>query len=134
MDLTTTAAKSLKKDRIIYWTSTIIVMLFDAGGAVMFNSPLAVNAMHHLGFPDYFRVELSIAKMIGGIVVVIPAMPRLLKEWAYAGFFIATISAIIANYAVNGLLFVSMPLVVLLLLTVSYIYYHEVFTRAALKK
>jgi hypothetical protein len=46
-----------------------------------------------LGFPSYFRVELTIAKILGGIVLLIPAIPGRVKEWVYVGFIITMISA-----------------------------------------
>ncbi len=39
----------------------------------------------HLGFPAYFRVELSWAKLFGVVLLLAP-VPGRLKEWAYAGF------------------------------------------------
>ena len=39
----------------------------------------------HLGFPRYFRIELSWIK-IAGLLVLAGARPARLKEWAYAGF------------------------------------------------
>ena len=52
----------------------------------------------HLGFPAYFRVELSWAKLLG--VVLLLAPPRL-KEWVYAAFAINLASAIIAHLSVG---------------------------------
>jgi hypothetical protein len=54
----------------------------------------------HLGFPDYFRVELSWAKLLGALLLLAPVPPRL-KEWAYAGFAINLGSALIAHIAVG---------------------------------
>ena len=58
--------------------------------------PQVAEAFAHLGFPDYFRVELSWAKLLGLVVLLAPA-PARLKEWAYAGFAITLGSAIIAH-------------------------------------
>jgi len=54
----------------------------------------------HLGFPDYFRVELSWAKLIGVVLLLAPVSARL-KEWAYAGFAITLASALIAHFSVG---------------------------------
>ncbi|NCI51223.1 DoxX family protein [Sediminibacterium roseum] len=116
-----------KKDRIIYWTATSIVMLFDFVGAFWFNSDLAKEGVRHLGFPDYFRVEVSIGKIIGGFLILLPMVPKRLKEWAYVGFGISMISAFIANWAVDGFTpLLLMPVVFFVLLVVSYIYYHKI--------
>ncbi len=62
--------------------------------------PQVAAAFTHLGFPDYFRVELSLAKLLGVAVLLLPA-PARLKEWAYAGFAIDLASAVIAHLAVG---------------------------------
>jgi hypothetical protein len=54
----------------------------------------------HLGFPGYFRVELSWAKLLGVVLLLAP-VPARLKEWAYAGFAITLGSALIAHLAVG---------------------------------
>src|ERR1043165_5568333 len=58
--------------------------------------PQVAEAFHHFGFPPYFRVELSLAKLIGVLLLLAP-VPARLKEWAYAGFAINLASALIAR-------------------------------------
>ena len=62
--------------------------------------PQVAEAFTHLGFPGYFRVELSWAKFLGVVLLLAPA-PARLKEWAYAGFAITLASAFIAHLAVG---------------------------------
>ena len=62
--------------------------------------PQVAEAFRHLGFPDYFRVELSLAKLLGVVVLLAP-VPARLKEWAYAGFAINLVSAVYAHLAVG---------------------------------
>ena len=62
--------------------------------------PQVAEAFTHLGFPAYFRVELSWAKLIGVALLLAP-VPSRLKEWAYAGFAINLASALIAHFAVG---------------------------------
>jgi len=62
--------------------------------------PQVAEAFTHLGFPGYFRVELSWAKFLGVVLLLAPA-PARLKEWAYAGFAITLASALIAHLAVG---------------------------------
>src|SRR5690606_24366976 len=64
------------------------------------NLPEVAQAFAHLGFPDYFRVELSLAKF-AGIALLVAPVPARLKEWAYAGFAIDLTSAVIAHLAVG---------------------------------
>jgi hypothetical protein len=71
--------------------------------------PQAAQAFTRLGFPAaYFRVELSWAKVAGVAALLVPPMVSargdflyLLKEWAYAGFAINLISALIAHLSIH---------------------------------
>src|SRR4030088_974400 len=42
--------------------------------------PQVAEAFTHLGFPAYFRVELSWAKLLGVVLMLAP-VPARLKEW-----------------------------------------------------
>jgi DoxX-like family len=63
--------------------------------------PQVATAFVRLGFPAYFRIELSWAKLAGVIVLLVPVVPARIKEWAYAGFAITLVSALIAHLAVG---------------------------------
>ena len=62
--------------------------------------PQVAEMFTHLGFPDYFRVELSWAKLLGVALLLAP-VPAWLKEWAHAGFAITLASALIAHFSVG---------------------------------
>jgi hypothetical protein len=62
--------------------------------------PQVAEAFTHLGFPDYFRLELAWAKLLGVVLLLAPVPPRL-KEWTYAGFAITLGSALIAHLSVG---------------------------------
>jgi DoxX-like family len=62
--------------------------------------PQVAEAFTRLGFPDYFRVELAWAKLLGVVLLLAP-VPARLKEWAYAGSAITLASALIAHFAVG---------------------------------
>jgi len=66
------------------------------------------GAFTHLGFPSYFRIELTTAKALGVLALLIPGIPRKVKEFAYFGFAITLISASIAHFSVGD----SLPFVV----------------------
>ncbi|WP_159471160.1 DoxX family protein [Dyadobacter sp. 3J3] len=112
----------MKKNKIIYWASTGIVgtmMLFTAF-KYLTNQEMK-EAFVHLGFPDYFRIELAIAKIIGAILVLIPAIPNRIKDLAYFGFAMVFISAVIAHSSLGDPIIASiMPLAFLGILSVSY--------------
>lgn len=117
------------KDRIIYIISTAIIVIFEGVGSLWFNSELARQGTTHLGFPGYFRVELGLAKILGAVVLSVPAVPARVKEWAYAGFGITLLSATIANAAVDGFAMALMPAAFFVILVVSYIYFHKLAAR-----
>jgi hypothetical protein len=62
--------------------------------------PQVAASFAHLGFPDYFRLELAWAKLLGLVVLLAP-VPARLKEWAYAGFAFTLVSALLAHLAVG---------------------------------
>ena len=84
-----------------YWVATALLCLQIAFTAyAQLQLPQVAEAFRHLGFPDYFRVELALAKLLGVVLLLAPA-PARLKEWAYAGFAITLASALIAHFAVG---------------------------------
>ena len=116
-----------KTNSIIYWTTTgilALMMLFSAFSYL--TNPQIAEGFKKLGFLDYFRVELGIAKIIGVIVLVIPRMPERIKEWAYARFGIVFISAAIAHINNDDTAVkVMMPVIFLIILIFSNVYMHK---------
>src|SRR5215813_9737069 len=69
-----------------FWFVTVLFCLQMGFTAyAQLRLPQVAGMFTHLGFPDYFRVELSWAKFFGIALLLAPA-PAWLKEWAYAGF------------------------------------------------
>jgi len=117
-----------KSNKITYWIVTSIIFAFDSLiPAFTSNTQLAIDSIRRLGYPDYFRVELTVFKVLGGLALILPMVPRRYKEWAYAGFGINFISAFIANWATDGFSgLVFIPLVLLALLVISYVTYNRI--------
>ena len=96
------AARTSPKARtIVYWIVTALFCLqmsFTAYAELRL--PQVAEAFTHLGFPGYFRVELSWAKLLGVVLLLTP-LPARLKEWAYAGFAINLVSALIAHLSIG---------------------------------
>ena len=117
----------MKKNTIIYWVSTGLLsfmMLFSAYS--YFTKPELAAAFKHLGFPDYLRIELAVAKIIAALVLVIPQISTRVKEWAYAGLGITFISAAIAHFSSGDPASVAaMPIIFFVVLVVSYIYLYK---------
>ena len=90
-----------KGNVIGFWIATALFCLQIGFTAyAQLSLPQVAEAFRHLGFPDYFRVELSFAKLLG-IMMLLAPVPARLKEWAYAGFAITLISALIAHISVG---------------------------------
>ncbi len=84
-----------------YWIFTALFCLQIGFTAyAQLRLPQVAAAFTHLGFPAYFRVELSWAKFLGLLLLLAP-VPARLKEWAYAGFAITLGSALIAHFALG---------------------------------
>jgi hypothetical protein len=118
-------SKPTKNYKIIYWISTGLIALFELSGAFFMNSQVAIDGMHHLNLPDWFRWEVSIGHLIGGILLLSPVNSRI-KEWVYVAFGIDFISAFIAYLSIDGWVGNTFsPLIMLTLLIVSYVSYHK---------
>ena len=86
---------------IRFWTVTALFCLQMGFTAyAQLRLPQVAEMFTHLGFPDYFRVELSWAKLLGVVLLLAP-VPGWLKEWAYAGFAITLTSALIAHFSMG---------------------------------
>ena len=95
------ARSNAKVTAIVYWIVTALFclqMTFTAYAQLRL--PQVAQAFIHLGFPAYFRVELSWAKFLGVVLLLAP-VPARLKEWSYAGFAITLASALIAHFSVG---------------------------------
>src|SRR5262249_24619459 len=79
-----------RRIRRIYWIATGLVSSVMVFSAINFNlkNPLGPmkGAFVHLGYPSYFRIELTVAKVLGVVALLVPAIPLKVKEFAYAGF------------------------------------------------
>ena len=108
--------------KIIYWVSTLLVAVpaFIAARAYLSGSPQVVQGFAHVGYPQQLRIILGIAKPLGAIALLVPGMVRV-KEWAYAGFAIAWICAFVAHYLAGDGPRAFGPVVLLVLLVVSYL-------------
>lgn len=114
----------MKRAKLFYWGATSIVALMGVMAGIMyFTSPMMAAEFKHLGFPDYLRIELGIAKVVGAFALVLPIIANRIKEWTYAGFAIVFTSAIIAHSVVEGVSAAISPMVALFFLVVSYVYF-----------
>ena len=116
----------MKTTKILYWVLTsVFALMMIFSGFLYLTSEELKQAFVHLGFPHFFRIELGIAKLAGGVALLTP-LPSRLKEWVYAGFTITLISAFITHVAMGdpASVFI-MPLIFLVVLMGSYYLYHR---------
>jgi uncharacterized membrane protein YphA (DoxX/SURF4 family) len=124
----------MQKNKIFFWVATVIIFLFE--GLMPLSTLLFAHQYFNagtkpLGYPDYFAYALIICKVLGATVVLLPQMPRLVKEWAYAGLTFNLIFATISHLVVDGTQVVSFfPLIILAILAVSYFYSGKVQVNA----
>jgi DoxX-like family len=98
LDLSIPRSKALV---IGFWTVTAFFCVQIGFTAyAQLSLPQVAEAFTRLGFPDYFRVQLAWAKILG-IVLLLAPVPARLKEWAYAGFAITLVSAVIAHVSIG---------------------------------
>ncbi len=120
----------MKKNKIIFWISTSIIFLWE--GLMPLSTLLFAHEYFNagtkpLGYPDYFAYALIICKLLGATAIMLPKLPAKLKEWAYAGLTFNLIFAVISHAAVDkNVSYILMPIVVGIILAVSYIYNEKI--------
>ena len=94
-----------KTSNLLYWVFTVLfagLMIFSSVGGIQPNEQ-TVEMMHKgMGFPVYFIQFISWAKIIGAITLLIPGLPKTIKEWAYAGLFFDLTGAVFSIMASFG--------------------------------
>ncbi|SDR04084.1 DoxX-like family protein [Chryseobacterium soldanellicola] len=117
----------MKIQKIIYWVTTVFFCSWMVLNAYFYlTSEEAKQLCRHFGFPDYFRVELAFAKIIGVILLLLPAIKGRIKEWVYSGFVITVISGFVAHVCSRDSFQSSLSaLVALAILLTSYFSYNN---------
>lgn len=110
----------MDKFKIIFYVSTGLLSLMMVGSAGMnfFNHAEVAKVFTELGFPTYIIYPLGIAKLLG-LAAIWTNASRILKEWAYAGFFFNFLLALSAHVNAEGGGYATAA-VALALLAVSY--------------
>jgi len=122
----------MKKNKIIFWIATVIIILWEGVmplSTLLFAPEQATLGTKPLGYPDYFAYTLIICKALGVLAISFPSVSSKLTEWAYAGLTFSLIFAFISHACVDqNVGFMLLPLVVLGILTVSYLYNNKIRT------
>ena len=121
----------MKKNKVIFWVSTIFLFLFEGMmplTALIFAPLYATAGTEYLQYPAYFAYVLIAFKVLGSVVLVIPGLPRQIKEWTYAGFAFNFICATVSHLVIDGVTFTSFfPLIIFAIAIVSYINYFKAY-------
>lgn len=74
--------------KILYWivTGLLCFGMLSGGLSQLFQASWATPGFITLGYPLYMMHILGLWKVLGVIALLVPGF-KLLKEWAYAGFF-----------------------------------------------
>lgn len=112
----------MKRNKIIFYVATGLLSLLMCFSAYMyiFNHEAVVGMFDTFGYPSYIIYPYAIAKLLGVFALWNPNF-KVLKEWAYAGFFFAFVLAFFAHYMIGDGEQTG-ALVALVLLAVSYIF------------
>ncbi|WP_282043997.1 DoxX family protein [Winogradskyella flava] len=103
-----------------YWTTTILLAAFLLWSAYTYLfSKSTIDGVRALGFPDHFRIQLVVLKIIAVIILLIPQFPIQLKEWAYVGVGLFFITAIVAHTAHNDPFFITLMNLALIGVTIA---------------
>ncbi|TAL60170.1 MAG: DoxX family protein [Bacteroidetes bacterium] len=89
-----------KRNKIIYWVATSLLAfgMLQSGIFAVLRTKQWIDLVTSLGYPVYFLTILGVWKILGVIAILIPRF-KLLKEWAYAGFFFAMTGALVSHLA-----------------------------------
>ncbi len=89
-----------KRNKIIYWIATALLAfgMLGSGLAQIIHSKEMIDIVVPLGYPLYFMNIIGTWKLLGVIAILVPRF-RLVKEWAYAGFFFLMTGAFISHLA-----------------------------------
>ncbi len=122
----------MKRTKILYWIFTVLfagLMIFSAVSGVE-PSEAAIKMQHDgLGYPIYFIQFISVAKIVGALVLLIPGL-KTIKEWAYAGLFFDLGGAVFSGLAAGGKFD---PMILFMLIWIvpgilSYVYWKKTMT------
>ena len=112
---------NLKTTKIVYYVATgaLSVMMIGSAGLYVFNHAEVMEIFTRLGFPTYIIYPLAVAKLLG-LAAIWSNVSRILKEWAYAGFFFNFVLALSGHIHAGDGEF-GLAAAAMLLLIVSYV-------------
>lgn len=91
----------MKKGKlIIFWVATALLSfgMLGSGIAQIVHAQAMIDLVIPLGYPVYFLSIIGVWKVLGVIAILLPGF-KLVKEWAYAGFFFVMTGAMASHLA-----------------------------------
>ena len=112
----------MKKDKIIFYVATglLTALMIFSVQMYFFKHESVAQMFTNFGYPTYIIYPYAIAKLLGLFAIWNPNF-KVIKEWAYSGFFFAFILAFFAHYMIGDGEQMG-ALIALILLIVSYIF------------
>ena len=91
-----------KRNKIIYWIATglLTALMLMSASMYFMKYEMVSQTFISLGFPTFVIYPLAIAKLLG-LLAIWSNKSKLLKEWAYAGFFFDFVLALSAHMVVQ---------------------------------
>ena len=117
----------MKTYRILYWifTGLLCLLVLGSAGMYIFNHRQIAELFPKLGYPAYLVYPLATAKILG-VAAILSKKSKLLKDWAYAGFFYDFVLAAAAHYF-SGIPSPLLAIVALVLLIASYVFDKKIY-------
>jgi hypothetical protein len=110
------------KLNILYWIATgiFVAFLLMDGAAGLAHEKTGLDVMNHLAYPAYLMSILGGFK-VAGAVAIIQSRYNLVKEWAFAGYWISCIGAFLSRFfSGDGPGLLVLPLVFLAISVIPY--------------
>jgi uncharacterized membrane protein YphA (DoxX/SURF4 family) len=87
---------------VIYWVATALLAFGMLGSGIqqIMHTQAMIDLIRPLGYPLYFLYIIGIWKVLGVSAILVPRF-KLLKEWAYAGFFFVMTGALVSHLAIG---------------------------------
>ena len=92
----------MKMNKIIFYISTglLTALILFSVSMYFFSYEDIAPMFTKFGYPTYIIYPYAIAKLFGLVALWIPSF-KIIKEWAYSGFFFAFILAFFAHYMIG---------------------------------
>lgn len=112
----------MKRNQIIYYVTTALlsVLMLYSVSMYFFKHEDVSQMFTNFGYPTYIIYPYAVMKLLGLFAIWNPNF-KIIKEWAYSGFFFAFVLAFFAHYMIGDGEHMG-AIVALILLITSYIF------------